>query len=90
MAIRIKVTSFEFEDAESNGAVYGELRGKRGFSVYAELGIERAYNRQSSDDPNTRYRLFYHCDVFVAGTQAQIDAGQFEADILDVTVIIYN
>jgi hypothetical protein len=90
MALRLKVSSLEFEAAETNGAVFGELRGQRGMFVYADLGQEKDYIEKPSDNPNTRYRLFLNCDVFVAKTQAQMDACEYETSILDVTVVIYS
>ena len=90
MALRVKVSSLEFEAAESNGAVFGELRSRRGIFVYADLGSEKEYIEQASDNPNTRYRLFLNCDVFVAKTQAQMDACEYETSILNITLIIYK
>ena len=43
MVIRIKATKGEFNAACTNGCVYGEMRGKRGVYVYAELGQEKDY-----------------------------------------------
>jgi hypothetical protein len=90
MVLRLKVSSLEFEAAESNGAVFGELRGQRGIYAYAELGQEKDYVEKPSDNPNTRYRFFLNCDVFFAKTQAQMDAGEYETDILNIMVVIYD
>jgi len=90
MALRIKASREEFEAACTNGCVYGEIRGKRGLYVYAELGREQEYVRSNNDDPTTEYRLFKGCDVYFAKTRDQLANGEFEAeDLPNVTVIIY-
>jgi hypothetical protein len=90
MALRIKVSPVEFEAAESQGAVYGELRGKPGLSAYVELGREGEYVEKSGDNPQTRYRLFFNCNAYFAETEVDADDGNFKTEALDVTVIIYN
>lgn len=90
MALRIKASREEFEAACSDGCVYGELRGKRGLYVYAELGIEQEYIPSASDSLITEYRLFIGCNVFFAKTREQLANGDFEAeDLPNITVIIY-
>jgi hypothetical protein len=89
MAIRIKVTPVEFESAESNGYVYGTVRGNRNLCAYVDLGQERTYSERPGDDSKTRYRLFLSCDAFFAETDAQADDGDFKTSALDVTVILY-
>ncbi|MBC6473896.1 MAG: hypothetical protein GDA48_14705 [Hormoscilla sp. GM102CHS1] len=80
MALRIKVNPAEFKAACTDGCVYGELRGKRGLYVYAELGMERQYNLAPNDDPNTEYRLFTDCDVYFAKTREKLNSGEFDAE----------
>ena len=88
MALRVKVSSLEFEAAETNGAVYGQLR--KGIYIYAELGREKDYIERNSDNQNTRYRLFTDCNVFFAETKVQITDGDYATNISSVTIIIYN
>ncbi|MEA5510441.1 hypothetical protein VB715_11755 [Crocosphaera sp. UHCC 0190] len=90
MVIRIKAIKAEFKASCTNGCVYGEMRGKRGLYVYAELGQEKSYIPSPNDDPKTEYRLFTGCSVFFAKTQEKLNQGEFEAeDLPNVTVIIY-
>ena len=56
---RIKaLNKVEFEQACSNGEVYGQYRG---LYVYIELGQEQAYRESIQDNPKTDYRLFRGC-----------------------------
>ncbi len=88
--VTIKTNRAEFEAASSDGCVYGELRGKRGLYVYAELGPEKEYIPSLRDNPNTEYRMFTRCNVFFAKTKEQLANGDFEAeDLPNVTVVIY-
>ncbi|NJM76240.1 MAG: hypothetical protein HC852_11185 [Acaryochloridaceae cyanobacterium RU_4_10] len=48
MALRVKVSALEFEAAESNGAVFGTLRGRHDVYVYVELGQEKEYIERPS------------------------------------------
>jgi hypothetical protein len=90
MTLRIKATRSEFEAASTNGCVYGEIQGKRGLFVYAELGEEKEYIPSSKDNPMTEYRMFIGCDVYFAKTRAQLANGEFEAEELpNITLIIY-
>lgn len=90
MVLRIRATRAEFEAACANGCVYGEIRGKRGLYVYAELGEEREYISSPNDNSTTEYRLFTNCDVYFAKTPEQLANGDFEAEELpNATVIIY-
>ena len=74
----------------TDGCVYGEIRGKKGLYVYAELGAEQEYIPSPNDDPMTEYRIFTGCDVYFAKTKEQLANGEFEAeDLPNVTVIIY-
>jgi hypothetical protein len=88
MILKLKVSLVEFNAAESNGAVYGQLR--KGIYVYAELGQEKDYIERFRDDPKTRYRLFINCDAFFAETKAQIADGDYATSISGVTIIIFN
>lgn len=90
MALRIRATRQEFAAACADGCVYGEIRGKRGLYVYAELGAEQEYIPSPNDDPMTEYRIFIGCDAYFAKTREQLTNGEFEAeDLPNVTVIIY-
>ena len=89
MTLRIQVTRDEFDAAESSGAVYGLLKGRRGLYVYVELGLEEEYIPRHDDDPKTEYRKFLHCNTFFAATIEQLEAGRSEVERYDVTVIIY-
>lgn len=90
MTVRIKATRKEFEAACTNGCVYGEIRGKRGLYVYAELGEERDYMPSVNDNPMTEYRMFTGCNLFFAKTREQLNNGDFEAEELpNITVVIY-
>jgi hypothetical protein len=90
MSIRVKATRAEFEAACADGCVYGEIRGKRGLYIYAELGEEREYVSSPNDNPTTEYRLFTSCNVYFAKTREQLANGEFEAEELpNATVIIY-
>jgi hypothetical protein len=91
MALRIKATRKEFEAACADGCVYGEIRGKLGLYVYAELGKEQEYIPSPNDDSMTEYRLFTGCNVYFARTREQLANGEFEAEELpNATVIIYS
>jgi hypothetical protein len=90
MALRIRATQAEFAAARANGCVYGEIRGKRGLYVYAELGAEQEYIPSSNDDLMTEYRILTGCDVYFARSREQLANGEFEAEELpNITVIIY-
>ncbi len=90
MALRIKATREEFEAACADGCVYGQIRGKRGLYVYAELGEQREYTPSTNDNPMTEYRRVAGCNVYFAKTREQLANGEFEAeDLPNVTVVIY-
>ncbi len=89
MTLRIQVTRTEFDAAESNGWVDGLYRGKQGIYVYVELGEESEYIPRPSDDQKTEYREFRNSDAFFAASREQLDAADFNAKNLNVTVIIY-
>ncbi|PAX60232.1 hypothetical protein [Brunnivagina elsteri] len=90
MALRIKVASAEFESATSDGWVDGLLQGKKEIWVYVELGTEQEYIPTDNDDPRTEYRLFRGCDVFYAKSQERLEVQIYEAEQLNVTVILYS
>jgi len=87
--LRIQVTRIEFDAADSDGAVYGLLRGRRGLYVYVELGQEEDYSPRHDDDPKTEYRKFRNCNTFFAATIEQLEAGGSDVERDNVTVIIY-
>jgi hypothetical protein len=90
MPLKIKASRAEFEAACADGCVYGEIRGKRGLYVYAELGQELEYTPSPRDNPNTEYRIFAPCNVYFAKTPLALANGDFEAeDLPNVTVVIY-
>lgn len=84
MVLRIQVTRSEFNAAESNGAVYGLLKGRRGLYAYAELGKEVEYIPRTNDDPKTEYRMFRNCDAFFATSLEQLDADDFKGEELNI------
>jgi hypothetical protein len=90
MVLRIKVTRADFESATSDGWVDGLLQGKKEIWVYVELGTEQEYIPSPSDDPRTEYRLFRGCDAFFAKSQERLEAQIYEAEQLNVTVILYS
>lgn len=91
MILRVKATLSEFNAACSNGCVYGQILGKQGMYVYAELGKEREYRSIPSDDPNTEYRIFRDCNIYFAKTPEQLQSGNLEAEYLaGVGVVIYH
>jgi hypothetical protein len=89
MVIRIKVNPENFDDAEPYGSVDGLFQGRRGLYAYVELGEEMDYIPQPGDNPRTEYRIFRTCNAFFATTIEQLDAGEFDGEMLNVTVIIY-
>ncbi|MBW4505125.1 MAG: hypothetical protein KME64_01180 [Scytonematopsis contorta HA4267-MV1] len=89
MVLRVKVTRLDFESAASDSWVDGLLQGKKGLWVYVELGTEQEYIPSPSDDPRTEYKLFRGCDVFFARSQEQLEQGNYEAEQINVTVILY-
>lgn len=87
--IKVNTPYAEFSAAESKGYVYGQIRRKNTFPVYVELGVEQEYRPSPKDDPNTEYRLFTACTIYVAETEEQLDNEQFAAVERNVTVLIY-
>jgi len=47
--MRIRSSRQEFAAACTDGCIYGEIRGKRGLYVYAELGAEQEYIPSPND-----------------------------------------
>jgi hypothetical protein len=91
MTIRIKVNKAEFNQAASNGEVFGEcLDTKPKFYVYIELGREREYIPKDRDNKGTEYRLFTGCDVYAAKTEEQLDDCDYYAESDGEVVIIYT
>lgn len=89
MLLRIKVSRLDFQAACSNGWVDGQLQGKKGMYIYSEIGLEQEYISSAKDDPKTSYRIFQDCTVFLAKSQEQLNIGDYEANLSNVTVIIY-
>ena len=89
MVLRIKTIREEFEAAKNGGYVYGYIQRQKTFSVYVELGSERDYTPSSKDDPNTEYRYFRDCQVYIAETDEQIDRGEYIFQTVNAIVIIY-
>lgn len=89
MSLRVKVSHEDFNEAESNGWVDGQVQGKSGVWVYVELGIEVDYLPQTNDNPKTDYRCFRMCDVFYATTQEMLENEEWLLTDSNVTVIIY-
>jgi hypothetical protein len=92
MAIRIKVNQAEFDQAASNGEVYGQyLARKPKLFVYAELGQERDYTPRDTDDSRADYKLFTNCFVEYYRSKEDLNSGDAVPDVAEskVTVIIY-
>jgi len=89
MAIRIKVNRAEFNQASSNGEVFG-LDTRPKYYVYADLGREREYIPKDMGTRGTEYRLFTGCDVYAARTQEQLDDCDYYAESYGQVVIIYT
>jgi hypothetical protein len=87
--IRVKTIRAEFEAARSSGYVYGQIVRQTVFPVYIELGKEREYTASPNDNPNTEYRFFAKCSVYVAETEDQLDRENYLATSLGVDVVIY-
>jgi hypothetical protein len=90
MALRVKVKREDFESATSDGWVDGLVKGRKDVWVYVELGIEQEYIPSPNDDPRTEYRLFTACDTFFAESQEQLEALNYDGQLLNVTVILYS
>lgn len=90
MALRVKVTREDFESASSDGWVDGLVQGRKDVWVYVELGTEQEYIPSSNDNPRTEYRLFRGCDTFFADSQEQLEALNYDGQILNVAVILYS
>ncbi len=90
MVLRVKVTREDFESASSNGWIDGLLQGRKDVWVYVELGIEQEYIPSPNDNPRTEYRLFRACDAFFAESQEQLGTLNYDAELLNVTVILYS
>jgi hypothetical protein len=77
--IYIKTENEEFDAAQANGYVYGQVRLAKIFFVYVELGAEREYNPSPKDDPKTEYRFFVNCTLWFAESESQLDNGDYVA-----------
>lgn len=88
MVLRIKTPSEEFNSAENQGYVYGEIKRQKSFPVYVELGFEENYNPSPQDDPKTEYRIFRNCNVYVGENEEKLDQCIFMQKT-STTVIIY-
>ena len=88
MALRIKTAREEFNSAANQGYVYGEIKRQKSFPVYVELGFEENYNPSPQDDPNTEYRIFRNCNVYIGENEEKLDQGIF-IQKTSSTVIIY-
>ena len=66
--------SREFEEAESNGSVYGQYKlDKKWIYVYVELGTEGEYREHFKDDPKTQYRFFHKCVIYYSETLEKLE-----------------
>lgn len=68
ITIKVKTQPVDFEEATDNGYIYGYIQKQKALPVYVELGQEREYNSSPQDNPKTEYRIFRHCNVFLAET----------------------
>ena len=89
MILRIKTLREEFNSAVSGGYVYGEIIRKKSFPVYVDLGTEHNYQPSAKDDPNTEYKIFRTCSVYIAETEEKLDRGEYVSSTKGTTVIIY-
>lgn len=88
--IRIKAeTQDDFDKAEQEGYVYGYYNGQTDICAYVKLGQQGKYRSQPQDNPNTEYKIFYHCQIDLAPTMEILERGGQSAKLLDKTVIIY-
>lgn len=92
MAIYIRTAKEEFDAAQSNGYVYGQLRRKTVIPVYVELGQQLNRRPSPNDKPNTKYKFFKGCTVYVAETEEQLDNAEDLQSLTrmpDVSIHIY-
>jgi hypothetical protein len=89
MTLRVKVTRDEFDAAEPNGWVDGQIQGKKGLYVYVELGEELEYIPRANDNPKTEYRLFKGCTAYFDTSQENLEQGLYQAVQPNATVVIY-
>ncbi|GBF81231.1 hypothetical protein [Aphanothece sacrum] len=89
MLLRVKTPREEFDAAEDKGYVYGEIRRTKILPTYIELGEETSYIQSNQDDPNTKYRIFRKCNVYLSETEEQLDRQEYIYKNINVTVIIY-
>ncbi len=75
--LQVKTNALEFNNAESNGYIYGYVIRKHKFSVYINLGEEVPYNTTKTDHENTKYRLFRNCTVYYSENDDDLDKGTY-------------
>ncbi len=90
MVFRVAVSREEFKGATAGGDVYGQYAGRGQMCVYVELGEEGIYRASPSDDPQTEYRIFFNCNVYLAPTMKMLEAGADLGRMKSVSVIIYS
>jgi hypothetical protein len=82
--------SREFEEAESNGSVYGQYKlDKKWIYVYVELGTEGEYREHFKDDPKTQYRFFRKCVIYYSETLEQLENANVQYENRDKDIILY-
>jgi hypothetical protein len=89
MAIRIKVNRAEFDDAVSEGAVYGKVIRSTVIPVYVELGKRIEYDPNARDDEDAEYRQFSKCTIYYAESDEMLDRGEYLSITENSTVIVY-
>jgi hypothetical protein len=90
MSKRIKVERIDFDEAETEGFVYGKDLERRQYnSVYVALGHEKPYILCSRDNLQTDYRVFLNSEVHYAKNDQEADQGIYYESIYKVAVIIY-
>jgi hypothetical protein len=57
--------------------------------LYVDLGTEHNYQPSAKDDPNTEYKIFRTCSVYIAETEEKLDRGEYVSSTKGTTVIIY-
>jgi len=78
----------EYLAACNDGCVYGCVKGNSALHVYAELGVEIAYNPPEGVKPE-KGRKFKECQCFFALSEEQLSEGYFEEDTYRGIVLIY-
>jgi len=89
MTVKITVSRKEFNQAKSNGTVWGRyLYETPKLFVYAELGTEREYIPKYGDDLRTDYRIFTNCYVEYYRTMEDLKSGNVIEERIEDNVAV--